>query len=380
MDPSIAGRPPMSRVLHVAQPTTGGVPQVVLALTRAQVRHGMSVAVACPAEGELASAAEVAGADVHPWPATRSPGTSVPDEMRRLRAILAKVQPDLLHLHSSKAGLAGRLAVRGRLPTIFQPHAWSFSAVGGTTASMARVWERWGARWTSVLLCVSDDEARMARIVQIGGPQVVIPNGVDLTRFLPAGAQEKARARNSLGLPPDHPLAVCLGRLSKQKGQDLLVRAWSEISAAVPRSRLVLVGDGPERAALTNWLPAGVCLTGESSRPELWYAAADVVVVPSRWEAMALVPLEAMATARAVVAFDVEGIRQSIPAGAGAIIAAGDLSGLAGAVASRLAEPSRADREGRTGRAHVERRHSEQAMTASVAALYARLLGEAPSE
>jgi hypothetical protein len=51
--------------------------------------------------------------------------------------VVEEVRPDLVHAHSAKAGLAGRLAVRGRIPTVFQPHAWSFEAVGGVTAALA---------------------------------------------------------------------------------------------------------------------------------------------------------------------------------------------------------------------------------------------------
>ena len=90
-------------------------------------------------------------------------------------------------------------------------------------------------------------------------------------------------------------------------------------------------------------------LHGASARPEDWYAAADVVVVPSRWEGMALVPLEAMACERSVVGFDVAGLAESI-GDAGAVIPRADLRGLAREVATRLADPALALREGRRGR------------------------------
>ena len=90
---------------------------------------------------------------------------------------------------------------------------------------------------------------------------------------------------------------VCLGRLSTQKGQDVLLRAWPSVQ--VPGAQAVLVGDGPEEEALRE-LAAGdatVRFAGGVPRAEAvrFLAAADVVVVPSRWEGMALVPLEAMA-------------------------------------------------------------------------------------
>ncbi|MCF2435668.1 glycosyltransferase [Streptomyces thinghirensis] len=80
------------------------------------------------------------------WPATRSPGPALVSEVRRLARVIEDVRPDLVHAHSAKAGLAARLAVRGRVPTVFQPHAWSFEAVGGAGAALALGWERWGVR------------------------------------------------------------------------------------------------------------------------------------------------------------------------------------------------------------------------------------------
>src|SRR4029453_19589491 len=69
------------------------------------------------------------------------PGLSRGSEMHRLAQIVRENRPNLVHLHSSKAGLAGRLALRGRLPTIFQPHGWSFEAVRGPVRTATVIWE-----------------------------------------------------------------------------------------------------------------------------------------------------------------------------------------------------------------------------------------------
>ncbi|MGW0576007.1 glycosyltransferase, partial [Streptomyces sp. NPDC002920] len=146
-----------TRVLHLTQPVDGGVPRVVTDLARAQLAAGFQVTVACP-DSALAGELRSLGAEVRRWEATRSPGPSLPGEVRRLARLLDEVRPALVHAHSAKAGLAGRLTVRGRIPTVFQPHAWSFEAVGGTTAALALRWERFGARWTARTVCVSEAE------------------------------------------------------------------------------------------------------------------------------------------------------------------------------------------------------------------------------
>jgi glycosyltransferase involved in cell wall biosynthesis len=343
---------------------------VLLGYVGDQLARGWAVTVACPAEGWLGHAARMAGAEVLHWEATRDPGPSVPGEVRRLRRVLAAVGPDVVHLHSAKAGLAGRLAVRGRVPTLFQPHAWSFLAATGAQGRAALAWERFAVRWTARLVCVSDSERELGERSGIRGRAAVVPNGVDLGRFRPYDAAGRAEARARLGLH-ESPTAVCVGRLAPQKGQGDLLDAWSVVRAAVPGAQLVLVGDGPDADVLARRAEAapGVRLTGARDDVPDWLAAADVVVVPSRWEGMALVPLEAMACGRSVVATDVIGIADSVVPAAGAVVPAGDTAELAAALVERLRDPGQADAEGWAGRIHVEAHHDAVSAAAAVAAL-----------
>ncbi len=145
-------------VVHVAQPTTEGVPRCVVALVRDQVSAGLEVTVVSPTDGWLAPEARAAGARHVAWTARRSPGPAVVGETFRLRRTLRGLAPDLIHLHSAKAGLAGRLALRGAVPTVFQPHAWSFLAVRGALRAATLAWERFAIRWTTRVVCVSTAE------------------------------------------------------------------------------------------------------------------------------------------------------------------------------------------------------------------------------
>ncbi|MGC1210855.1 MAG: glycosyltransferase [Micromonospora sp.] len=361
-------------ILHVAQPTDGGVARCVHDLVRAQVAAGWPVTLACPSSGTLAVSAAADGARVRVWPARRSPGPSVTAEARRLAAILAEVRPALIHLHSSKAGLVGRAVLRGRRPVVFQPHAWSFEAAGAGLRALTTAWERSAGRWADVTVCVSEAERQRGVRAGIAGPYVVVPNGVDVAAHRVADERERALARQRLGLGPG-PLAVCVGRLCRQKGQTVLLEAWRLVSAALPGARLALVGDGPDRAALRSGAGHDVLLVGAVGDPREWYAAADVVVCPSRWEGMALVPLEAMARGRSVVASDVTGMREAVPPGAGALTPPGDVPALAAAVTLRLRHPGLAEAEGRVGHAHVARHHTVERAVLTIDRLYRRLLG-----
>ncbi|NEV86790.1 glycosyltransferase family 4 protein [Streptomyces tendae] len=352
-------------------------------LTRAQLAAGLRVAVACPAGG-LADRLRALGADVRHWPATRSPGPALVPEVRRLRRVIEDVRPDLVHAHSAKAGLAGRLAVRGRIPTVFQPHAWSFEAVGGSAARLALGWERWSGRWTARTVCVSEAERLRGVRAGLRGPWSVVPNGVDLARFhadAPGyGHADPAGPRLRHGFAADTPLVVCVGRLCRQKGQDVLLDAWKSVLARVPDARLVLVGDGPDRARLAARAPASVLFTGAVGDAAAWYRAADLVVLPSRWEGMALAPLEAMACGRPVVVTDVDGAREGLPSALlpHCLVPPGDPGALADATAALLLDAPLRASLGRRGRAHVRSAHDVRHTTAAIAALYRDLLDGFP--
>ncbi|MFI8187410.1 glycosyltransferase [Streptomyces sp. NPDC085946] len=366
---------PPPRVLHLTQPVDGGVARVVTDLARDQLAAGLCVAVACP-DGPLAARLAALGADVRPWAAAREPGPSLVAEVRRLAAVLADVRPGLVHAHSAKAGLAGRLAVRGRIPTVFQPHAWSFEAAGGVTGALAAGWERWAARWADRIVCVSEAERRRGLRAGVRGRWSVVPNGIDTDRFRPAAAGP-ARAALPGDAGPHAPLVVCVGRLCRQKGQDVLLAAWEPVLRRVPDARLVLVGDGPDGARLRDLAPSSVRFAGAVDDPVPWYRAADLVVLPSRWEGMALAPLEAMACARAVLVTDVDGARESLPAALAphCLVPPRDPAALAGAVAALLLDPGLRARLGREGRRHVLSSHDVRDTAGAVRAVYRELLG-----
>jgi glycosyltransferase involved in cell wall biosynthesis len=360
-------------VLHVAQPTVDGVANYLIELVADQVARGFVVAVASPADGPLAPRTRSAGAHHHVWVAGREPGLGLWREVRTLRRLVAALRPNIVHLHSSKAGLAGRLALRGRVPTVFQPHAWSFEAVEGLVRRAAVLWERAGARWAQALLCVSEAERRRGEQHGIRGSWCVVPNGVDLDVWPEASDEDRLAARARLGLS-DGPLVACIGRLSRQKGQDVLVEAWSSVAPRVPDARLVLVGEGPAEASLRRAAGASVDFAGHRDDVGDWLAAADVIAVPSRWEGMSLSMLEAMARGRSVVATDVAGAREAVGEEAGAIVPPDDAGALADALAERLLRPELAATEGGAARRRAERSHDRRRTAEAVAALYEELV------
>lgn len=349
----------MTGVLMVSQPTTAGVAQCVLDWSIRLEARGWDVTVACPTNGDLSGWCRDRGLAVVEWEAEHSPLKGVPGEVVRLHSLLSACAPDVVLLHSSKAGLSGRLAMRGRIPTVFAPHAWSFDATRGTVRAAALAWERFAMRWTDMLLCVGDDELAHGRDCGLTGPAVIARNGVDADELQLLVGRTRATVRLELDLG-DALVVTCLGRLSQQKGQDIAIEAWHR--SPVPAGwRLVLVGSGPDEVKLRK-LAGGdttIVFAGAASRAEAlaWLAAADLSVVPSRWEGMALVPLESLAVGTPVVASNIPGLREAVTPDLGSLVPAENSEALRTALDSWLDRSAKARLAARSSAAAAVRWH-----------------------
>ncbi len=335
----------MPTVLYVSQPTITGVAQCVLDWTSGLSQRGWDVALACPTDGWLGMACAREGVRTFAWEAVRQPYVGVRRETTRLRQIMNIVRPDVVHLQGSKAGLSGRLLLRGSIPTAFSPHSWSFEAADGAIGAAALRWERVATRWTDVVVAVSEAECADGLANGIDVPYVVARNGIDTTAVAPLAEADRETLRAELGIAPGTTAVVCLGRLHRQKGQDVLLAAWP--AAAAPGRQLYLVGDGPLYDEWTAEPPAvlaaeGIELVGGVERADAlrWLAAADLVVMPSRWEGMALVPLESLAVGTPVIASDVTGASEAVAADCGAVVPPGDPAALAAGINAWLGQPA----------------------------------------
>ena len=251
-----------------------------------------------------------------------------PATVARLSACWRRERPALVQSFLFHANLAARMAARAA----GVPHV----ICGLRVAEPTRRW-RLRIDWaTSGLVeryvAVSEDVAKHA--VRDGGLPVdkltVIANGVDFARF--AGATPiDARA---LGVPAGRRFFAFIGRLEEQKRPAWLLRLLGEVFARLPEHDLVLVGDGPQRAALEQLardlkLEARVHFTGKRGDVPDILAAADALVLPSAWEGMPNVVLEAMAAGRPVVACDVTGVRELLGSGDEQIVPGEDAAGFA---------------------------------------------------
>jgi glycosyltransferase involved in cell wall biosynthesis len=244
-----------------------------------------------------------------------------------------------------------------------------------------------GRRWARV-------QQRMERVVVGRADEVIATSEEIAVRFaaiarrittiepvhqvaIPTRSRDAVRA--ALGLDGDVPLVVAVGRLHHQKGFDVLLEALRQVRSARP-VHAAIVGGGPEAAWLAAssqrlGLAATVTFTGHSDHPVDELAAADLVVIPSRWESGPLVLLEAMSFGRPVVATPVGFVPELVKDGeTGWVVPVEDPRALAGAIVAALADPAAAEARGRAGKAVVGPRLDHAAAATAVQQVYRRVL------
>lgn len=291
--------------------------------------------------------------------------------LRDLRALIREVQPHLVHTHSSKAGLLGRLAARleGR-PVVHTAHSWAFSdGVGWKRKAFAVPIEAAAARITQRFIVVSEEDGSVGRRHGVARPEQL--------RVVHNGVVDGAPLADPVG--SGVPVVIMVARMAPPKDQALLLEALAEVASPW---ELWLVGDGPEQAEHE----ARVAALGLGERvrflgrradvPEL-LAQAQVFVLASRQEGFPLSVLEAMRAGLPVVASDVGGTREAVEDGrTGRLVARGDREGMARALGDLLADPEARARAGAAGRAAYEAGFTARKMVAGTREVYAELATE----
>ena len=194
---------------------------------------------------------------------------------------------------------------------------------------------------------------------------VVIPNGVSP---LDISSIDRADARTKLGLDEKNIFLLSIGRLTYQKGHEFLVQAISKIIRRFPNARAGICGEGPLRAQLESQilelgLSDHVKLLGARDDVSPLLAAADIFVLPSRWEGLSRALMEAMAAGLPVVATSVDGVKDLITDGVhGLLVPPEDSEGLEKSILQLLTDPQMRKRMGAAAQAHVLDVHSADAM------------------
>ena len=265
--------------------------------------------------------------------------------LRHLRAAIRSFEPEIVHTHSSKAGVLGRLAARlERVPVVVHSvHGFGFTPLQRPWTRAAFVTaEKLAGRWTRHFIAVSHANRDLGVQKGLFTPDQVsvIRSGIELERFRnPSGGDE---VRRSLGLPPGVPVVTQVGNFKPQKAPLDFVRMAAQVVKRNPEPRFVMVGEGPLRGqaeALATELGIAdrVLMCGWWDRiPEL-LAATRVSVLSSRHEGLPRAVVESLAAGVPVVATAVDGTVEVVRPGVnGLLVSPGDVAGLAQGVCTLI--------------------------------------------
>lgn len=375
------------RVLHlITDSGTGGAEKILFELaTRLDPARFSSRVIVLKNPGATAEKLRAAGIPVTSLglPPSFGPAAAakLPLILWRLVRELKKDPPRILHCWLFQANFLGRLAARAAGVKI----VLSSLRVVEEERLIQYPLDRLTRGLVTRYLAVSTEVARhYAERLGLAADRITaIPNGIDISPFENTGGEG---LRRELGISPEAKVLGTLGRLNRQKGLDVLLRALPEVRAQVPGLQVLIAGEGPERGELERRAGAmhgGIRFLGPWERTPEFMAALDLLALPSRWEGMPNVVLEAMAAARAVVASAVGGVPELVVSGVadqktagetGILVPPEDPHRLAKAVIALLSDEPRRRAMGSAGRARAAAEFSLSRMIERYAELYEDLL------
>jgi glycosyltransferase involved in cell wall biosynthesis len=300
----------------------------------------------------------------------------------KLIRLIAREKPEIVHTHTAKAGLVGRLAAwLCRTPVVvhtFHGHVFR-GYFGPVKTGLFLTLERLLARLTDQVLTVNDQQR--SELIAFG----VAPSnkiramllGLDLGE-LASGQGDAEAMRRTWGVPPEAPLVGIVARLVPVKGHELFLDAAADLHARRPDARFVVVGDGERRAELEAYAAAlgvPVVFAGWESDLPAVYAALDVVCLTSLNEGSPVALIEAMAAGKPVVSTPAGGVVDLIQDGEnGVIVGERDAAQFSRAIQRLLEDRDLAAALGARGRASVYPRYDVSRLAADISALYGELL------
>ena len=344
-------------------------------------------------EGSLSERAQKAGLDlrivpemrrnIYPWRDWQS--------YRSLVRLLRELRPQIVHTHSSKAGIIGRAAAyKLGIPAVHTIHGASFYSYQNPLANWTFIrLERWAARRCGRLISVCD--AMTDQYVAAGvAPRekfVTVYSGMEVEPFL-SPPRPRDEVRRELGFGPDDIVVGKIARLFLLKGHDDVIEAARIALQREPRLRFLFVGDG----ILRNELDAEISAAGLTGKfvftglvppervPEL-IGAMDIVVHASLREGLARVLPQALISGKPVISYDIDGAREVvIPGETGFLLPPRAIGEMADAMVALAADPALRERLGSTGRTRFTEQFRHQNMTRRLREIYAEEIARAATE
>jgi glycosyltransferase involved in cell wall biosynthesis len=360
----------------------GGAPRVFLSLISGLTEHGIEVVMASGPSQEPEEAPEEFSRRLripyHLLPSLRREISPTRDLLAffEIITLIRKENPDLLHTHTTKAGILGRIAGRiTRTPIVHTPHGHLFYGYFGRGKERLYIFlERLASRCCERIITISEDERREYLKQGIGNEKKVatIYNGIAMDRFPGDGK----KVRKELGIKQDVPLVGFVGRLEEVKGPHLFVDAAMKIRAAAPQAHFLMVGDGAMKTTIEKMSPETTNLHIVGYREDIAdvIAALDILLIPSLNDGFNLAAVEAMASSKPIVATAVGGLPEVV-GDCGILVEAGDISRMAEQTIKLLNAPDLRHEMGARGRRRAESLFARDACLKSTINIYKQVLG-----
>lgn len=320
---------------------------------------------------------------IHPWRDWRSYGA--------IKRLLAEFRPDVVHTHSAKGGVLGRMAAWSlRVPAIVHTvHGAPFHPYqNGIARWLFASCERYAARRCHALISVADAMTDLMVGAQVAPREkfTTIYSGMEIEPFLNAD-EFRAATRERFGFRPEHIVIGKIARLFHLKGHEFLIEAAAQLIAQHPQVRFLLVGDGilkadHERRIQSLGLADHFRFAGLVSPREIpsMIGAMDILVHVSLREGLARALPQALLAGKPVVSFDIDGAREvCLSERTGYLVPPRDVPGLTSALQALVTDPVRRQKFGAAGRQDCQAKFSHEKMTAQIRSLYERLLQSAKS-
>jgi len=303
---------------------------------------------------------------------------SGPGAAGRIAAVLRGAVIDVLHTHGGVAGLYGRLAAKkAGIPAVVHTlHGIHYLHYRNPLLKWAFiVLERRLSRFTDAVIFVSQADLRRGMKLRLApaGKARLIRNGIDPPGMIPGF--DRAAKKIELG-SDGRPLIVAVSRLHRQKGLKYLLRAVPLIREGIPAVKVVIAGGGPLASKLASAvrrlrIGESASLLGEREDAREVLAAADVFVLPSLWEGLPYVLVEAAALGKPIVASDIDGVREVVRSGeTGVLVPPRDPGSLAAALILLLMDQDLAGKLGERARRDIPSDFALERMVRETEALY----------
>jgi glycosyltransferase involved in cell wall biosynthesis len=304
---------------------------------------------------------------------------------RDLASIMSKIGPDIVHTHSSKAGILGRLAARSAevAKVVHTIHGMSFNRTQPRVVRMVYCWaERYCGRFTDRIISVADAMTEQAVAARLAPADrfVTVYSGMRTEWYSPKDYDGDA-VRRGWGFG-DNAIVVCtVARLFRNKGYEQLIPAMVGALEREPRLRFVWVGDGAQRRDYESQLErlgirSYVHLTGllePAQVPEI-LSGADMLVHTSQWEGLPRTAVQALLMECPVISFDIDGAPEVVlPDQTGMLVGLNDIEGLTEAILSLASDAELRRRMGKAGRELCRQRFDHEVMVDGIERIYGEL-------